>query len=304
MTTRLPMIDPNYTPLTRDTKTLNLSTQSSSGVLLNGDKKSKVFYELKNYIDFENDGSIEYISVSMPYAVLCNSNYIINDTNNILNVQLYNPTTLITTFFTYTIPFGNYSATSLANQFNILALAQDLKVRIDTITQKYEFFSTNNITTFLTTSTCDYIFGFSGNFVCQNGVWTRFPRCFNLLPIPRFNILGDFLNNGVLLTNSSRDFGNGTVLASIPNNSKNNNLVVYETDANEFILKNSALNNLTISIQDDRGNEIDFNGIASYFQLRFSIFRRRLPKLLPFSQIVDFATTLNIPSDAQEMDYA
>lgn len=301
---KLPMIDPNYTPLVRDTKTLNLSTQSSSGVLLNGDKKSKVFYELKNYIDFENDGAIEYISVSMPYAVLCNSCYIINDTNNRLDVQYTNindPNDI--TYASYTFPVGNYSATNFASLV-FLTTAGSIQLRIDNIKQKYDVQFRFNHGVLLGTSTIDFIMGFSGNVAGSYLEWAPLPRCFCFLPIPRFNILGDFLNNGVLLTNSSRDFSTSTILASVPNNSKNNNLIVYETDANEFILKNSSLNNLTISIEDDRGNLIDFNGIASYFQLRFSIFRRRQPKLLPFSQILDFATTLNIPEDAQEIDYA
>lgn len=304
MTTRLPIVDPNYTPLVRDTKTINLSTQSSSGVLLNGDKKSKVFYELKNFIDYENDGTIEYISVSMPYVVLCNSNYIVNETNNVLDIKVINVNTQEETFYTYTIPVGNYSASSLANTINALALAQDFVFRIDQITQKYEFRASYNDAVLLGTSTCDYIIGFSGDFFCPSSGFTKMPRCFNLLPVPRFNILGDFLSNGVLLTNGSKDFGTGTILASVPNNSKNNNLIVYETDANEFILKNCSLNNLTISIEDDRGNLINFNGIASYFQLRFSIFRKRQPKLLPFTQIVDYASSFNIPDDAQVIDYA
>ena len=82
-----------------------------------------------------------------------------------------------------------------------------------------------------------------------------------------------------------------SILASVPNNSKNNNLIVYESTENEFILKTLTLNTLTLSIQDDNGNLINFNGVSSYFQLRFSIFRERIPKLLPFKEIVDLATT-------------
>lgn len=305
MTSRLPITDPNYMPLIRDTKVLNLSSQSSSGVLLNGDKKSKVFFELKNYMDFENDPSVEYVSVAVPYVVLVNSCYIINDTNNRLDVQLTdinNPNDII--YQSYTFPVGNYNASTLAAASNTVS-GTNLQIRVDALTQKHTVQFNYHHGVILASSTIDYILGFSGNVDCPYLVETKLPRCFNYLPVPRFNILGDFLNNGVLLTNSSRDFGNGTVLASVPNNSKNNNMIVYESDANEFILKNPSLNNLTITITDDRNNEIDFNGISWYMSLRISVFRRRIPKLRDFLEIVDYASSLNnIPTEGELLEYA
>jgi hypothetical protein len=159
-------------------------------------------------------------------------------------------------------------------------------------------------TSFLEGSTIDYILGFSGTFVMatHEEPYTM-PRVANFLPLPRFNIVCDWLNNGALLTNQSSDFSTSTVLASVPNNSKNNNMIVYESTENEFVLKNTSINNITISIMDDRGNYVDFNGVSSYFSLRFNIFRRRLPKLLPFNRIVDYATSL-FPVDTQEIDYS
>lgn len=276
--------DANYTPLMRDTKILNLSTQSSSGYLLNGDYKSKVYYELKNYIDYENDPTISYISVSMPYVVLCNSNYIITDTNNTLTI-----TTNDALLGTYTFPQGNYTAQSFMIAWKAL-IPSAFIISLNTNTNKFTItYTGTTYTSFSLSGTIDYIMGFSTS-VSSNGTTLTLPRVCNFLPIPRFNICCDFLNNGTLLSNNSR-FGNSIILASVPNNSKNNNLIVYESTENEFILKTLTLNTLTLSIQDDNGNLINFNGVSSYFQLRFSIFRERIPKLLPFKEIVDLANT-------------
>jgi hypothetical protein len=290
--------------LIRDTKVINLSSQSSSGVLLNGDKKSKVAYELKNFIDFEGDNSVEYVSVSMPYVVLCNSCYIINSSNNVLK---YSYDTGTPDYGQYEFPHGNYNVNTFIAQWNYLtASIGSPRLTFNNLTQKFtvESMGFGAQIQFLEGSTIDYILGFSGStpVLLQAEPYT-FPRCANFLPLPRFNIVCDWLSNGALLTNSGTEFSTSTIMASVPNNSKNNNLIVYESTENEFILKNPTINNITISIMDDRGNYVDFNGISSYFSLRFNVFRRRLPKLLPFSKIVDYATTL-IPVDAQELEYS
>jgi hypothetical protein len=247
--------------------------------------KSKVYYQLDGYIDYENDETVEYISVSCPYVVLCNSNYIINNTNNVLVVVRNGTTT------TYTFPIGNYTASSFASLFQ-QTLTGVMTIQYNQITSKYVLTSLNVASTLSASSTIDYVMGFSGNTTISTTA-TTLSRCVNFLPLPRFNICCDFLNNGTVLS-GNRQSNNSCVLASVPNNSKNNNLIVYETDANEFILKTLTLNSLTITILDDNGREVDFNGIASYLQLRFSIFRKKLPRLLPFHKILDLANTTDV----------
>lgn len=299
-----PISDPYLAPLVKDTKTLQISTQSSSGFLLNGDKKSKVRYELKQFIDFENDPNIEYVTVAMPYAVLCNSNYTINDTNNRLDVQytnIFDPTIITTQ--TYIFPVGNYTATSFAKLMFDLT-ASSINLRVNNITQKFDVFFSFSEGVLLGTSTIDYVIGFSGNTPCQYTQWTPMSRCFNFMPIPRFNVVCDFLDNGSILGAGS-NFNTSGVIASIPNNSKLNTMVVYENTENEFVLRNLSLNALTLSILDDNNNYVDFNGISSYFQLRFNIFRQRLPKIVPFNQLVNYASYIEqTPEDfSQGLNY-
>jgi hypothetical protein len=46
--------------------------------LLNGDYKSKALYDLRDIVNFANDDTIDFVEVSMPYAVITNSNYIVD----------------------------------------------------------------------------------------------------------------------------------------------------------------------------------------------------------------------------------
>ncbi len=65
-----------------ETEELLLSSKSSSCILLNGDKKSSIQYNLRNIIDFENDKTIDYVTIAVPYAVIPNSMYNINEYTN------------------------------------------------------------------------------------------------------------------------------------------------------------------------------------------------------------------------------
>jgi hypothetical protein len=265
----------------KDSKLIHLSTQGSSGIILNGDYKSYARYDLKSYIDFENDDTIEYITVSMPYAVLTNSNYIINETNNILNVLVG------TTPMQFIFHYGNYSATSFISHF-LAMVGNDWNLTIDTTTNKFALTHKHHSFTLLN-STIDYILGYTGSIVsspiANNQHQIIMPRSCNFLPVARFNIKCDVINCGIILNNNS-SFSD--VLMSIPNVSKLNSQIVYENNEIEFLLKTYNINTITLSIQDDNGNYINFNGISSYFVLRFNIYRKGLIKPMKFSNLIEY----------------
>ena len=56
--------------LVKDSKVIHISTQTSSSILLNGSYKSKCEYDVRGYLNFDDDESIEYVTVQMPYAVM------------------------------------------------------------------------------------------------------------------------------------------------------------------------------------------------------------------------------------------
>lgn len=271
----------------KETKVLYFSTQSTSGTLLNGDWKSKVSYDLHNYINYSNDPTVEYISASVPYACITNSNYIINETNNRLIVSYDGVND-----FTYAFPHGNYTATSFISMFRTI-MPTGFDLALDPLTKKYSIKYTSEFY-FRGTSTIDYVIGFSTNItatytsnalfggVCWNIVC---PRVCNFLPVPRFYIRCDEMSSGIVLAQNSQETSN--VLASIPNVSKNNSQVVYENNMEETILQNFSYPSLTISITDENNNLINFNGVSSFFAIRFNIYRKTVERPPQFSKLMD-----------------
>lgn len=252
-----------------ETEELILSTKSSSCIVLNGDKKSRVLYNLKDLIDFENDTTIDYVTVSVPYAVIPNSMYNVNEYSNTLLVNYGGNN------YTYTFPNGNYTYQTFITTFKN-TLPAIFNITYNNTTNKFTITNTNYTFSVLQGSTMDYIFGFSST-TYSTTISTPYtlvmPRCINFLPTPIINICCDQINNGQSLgQNSNAQFSN--ILASVPNTTKLNNQLIYQNVQDEFVIKNISHNNLTINILDDDGRFIDFNGISSWFLLRFKIHKK------------------------------
>lgn len=251
---------------TIDTKVLYLSTKSSSGTLLNGDMKSNIVYDLRGFINFDGDRTVRKITISLPYALLVNSNYIINQNNCLLSILVG------VTQNDYVFPFGNYSASTFMTVFS--SLVSGYNISISPVTNKFSISNSTNAFTILGTSTIDYIMGFSDNVSSQlvSGIHQAvMPRCVNFLPNASFQIctIGGVLYNGIVLGRS----GYGNVLASIPNVSTNNTQLVYNSVGEEFELQGLNQSSLEIAILDNNGDFIDFNGIASFFCLKIKVYR-------------------------------
>lgn len=278
----------NNKSLLKDSLVLHLNTQGGNSIPLNGAYRSKVQYDLRSYINFANDDTIEYVSLSMPYAVITNSNYIINEYNNKLIFTYAGSTS------TTIIPEGNYTITSFITQIQSTAIptvyftlsysTTTNKITITT-TATYQSLYPGSTWGFNSGSTCDYIFGFSGT-TQITGTSLTLSRSMNFLPIPRFIIHCNLLNNGLMLTSNSQ-VGACDILGSIPNVAKLNSQIIYENYGGEFLLKSLDINtSIIISITDDNNNLINFNGISSYFVLRFNIFRHSIEKPIPFQKLV------------------
>jgi len=256
-------------------KPFHLSTRGDAGTVLNGDYKSQIVFSIPNAIVM--DDSIDYIYFSIPYVVIPNSFYIINYTNN----ELYVLQSAVTTV--YTFPVGNYTAQSFMTVFKsllpvafVIALGQNSNI----------FTITHTTTTFslLTESTIDAIMGFSGTLAAV-GLTLTCPRVCNFLPLPRICIRSPDLAHSFI---SATTDGNDVVLA-VPNNAKLNGQIVYNNTSNmKTLFKLENLNSFYVSLTDDDGNPINFNGISSFFTFQFDIHRRSLAKPLPFNKLVSF----------------
>lgn len=251
-------------------KILQLSTKSSAGTILNGDKKSLITYNIRDYIDFEGDNTVDYVEVALPYACIPNSSYNISSKNNLLSMSfdgnLYN----------YTFPVGNYTVTTFIAMWATIVPA-NFVLTYSGLTSKFTITTTAYAFTVNAESTIDYTLGFSGttSSTLSSPFTLVMPRCYNFLPEPVFNICCPEISNGQALSNGGK-FQFSNILATVPNSGKNNVQTVYQNSGEDFILKTSSYNNITIQILSDEGAYIDFNGVACFFALRFKIHRKVL----------------------------
>ena len=257
-----------------DTKIIHLSSRGDSGNILNGDYKSVIQYNIPDAIT--NDDTIDYIHWSIPFCIIPNSFYIINETNNKLVITINSITT------DYYFEYGNYSANLFIKQFNLI-IPNTFIITLDSLNSKFTI--TNTTYDFIIqNSTIDYIIGFTGSISSIDKSIT-FSRCCNFLPLPRVNICCSQLSNFTLMA-SKNDISN--IILSVPNNGKLNGQIIYNNISQiQTLFKNDRLDNFIISLTNDDGDPINFNGISFYMSLQFDICRKQIIKPLNFKKIVN-----------------
>ena len=82
------------------------------------------------------------------------------------------------------------------------------------------------------------------------------------------------------------------IIVSVPNNSKPNGQIVYENIYSKTMLKAERIERLNIQFTDDDGNLINFNGISSFFNIQFDIYRKSLEKPQAFREIQNLANSV------------
>ena len=269
-----------------DTKQFHLSTRGDAGNVLNGDYKSQIVFSIPDAI--VADDSIDFIYFSIPYVVIPNSFYIINETNN----ELYVTQSAVTTL--YSFPFGNYTSQSFMTAFRSLL---PIQFGISLGQNSNQFTITHTTTTFSldTTSTIDAIMGFSGT-VSAVGLSLTCPRVCNFLPLPRICLRCPDLAHSFI---SATTDGNDVVL-SVPNNAKLNGQIVYNnTSGMKTLFKLTNLNSFYVSLTNDDGVPINFNGVSSFFTFQFDIHRKTLAKPMAFDKLVSY---INSQSSLQPMN--
>jgi hypothetical protein len=76
---------------------------------------------------------------------------------------------------------------------------------------------------------------------------------------------------------------------SVPNTAKLNGQIIYNNTSNmRTLFKLENLSSFTVSLTNDDGTPINFNGISSFFVFQFDIYRRTLAKPMPFNRLVSF----------------
>ena len=256
-----------------DTKQFHLSTRGDAGTVLNGDYKSQILFSIPDAIVV--DDSIDYIHFSVPYVVVPNSFYVINETNNLLYVLKSSVTTL------YTFPQGNYTSQTFMTQFDAL-LPAAFNITLGQNSNQFTITHTTTTFSFTSASTIDQVMGFSGT-TAAVGLTLTCPRVCNFLPLPRIIMrCPDLAHSFISATTDGND-----VILSIPNTSRINGQIIYNNSSNmKTLFKLEKLTSFVISLTNDDGVPINFNGISSFFVLQFDIYRRSLAKPLPFKTLV------------------
>lgn len=256
-----------------DSKQFHLSTRGDAGNVLNGDYKSIIEFTIPDAI--VTDDSIDYIHFSIPYAVIPNSFYIINETN----CHLYVLQSGITT--AYMFPMGNYNSQTFIQQFKALLPAQ-FNITLGINSNQFTITHTTTNFTFTDASTIDSIMGFSGD-VSSVGFSLTCPRVCNFLPLPRICIRCSLLANSFI---SATTDGNDVIL-SVPNTARLNGQIIYNNNSGmKSLFKLDKLQTFVVSITNDDGTAINFNGVSSFFVFQFDIYRKNMLKPLPFNKLV------------------
>lgn len=287
------------THLVLESKIFNLSTRGSAGTILNEDPnfKSRIRFDVPDMI--VRDENIEYIQFSVPYAVIPISFYTINEYNRVLKViENYNAT-FEGTNTTITFPVGNYNAslfmttfkqllngtTSGAGRWNIIL--NDIDSSFTITNSSYNFILLEN-------STISSIMGFSetlySGFPAVAVNTLDLPRCCNFLSLPRVCMRCNDLAN----SNMVGDFGSSDIILSIPNDSRPNSQIVYQnTTQSKMLFRKDKMDSFIVTLTNDDGQLLNFNGISSFWTFQFDIYRRLSDKLPAFSQITKSVNSIN-----------
>jgi len=291
----LPKIEYNDPINFVETKLLYLSTRSSSGTVLNGDAKSHVIYDLRSYINYEDDPTVEYVTISLPYVSMVNSNYIITQYTNTLEIQGSG-------YLKIEIPVGNYTVDDLTTYLQTTLAPYSFTVTFNTRTLKYTFTNSSFAFYFLASSTADYIVGFSGvvTSTATAPYTLEMPRLVNLLPTPSYQIIavGGSMYNGLILAPNGM-VQQSNVLASIPNIGKQTTTLIYRNDGQEFRLSSLSQTTLELMLLDNENRLVDFNGLTTFLCLKVNIHRKIQTIKSKFKDMLEraIATRLNAEID-------
>ena len=281
-----------------ETKLFNLSTRGSACNILNANKdfKSLCEYNIPNMI--ERDESIEYIQFSVPDAVIPVSFYTVNENNSTLVVLENGITT------TYQFPYGNYNANYFSTQF-VSLLGSRWSIKLNNFNSVFTITNSLFPFTFLESSTIDAVLGFSTTLVSSvvAPYSLTMTRCCNFFPLPRITLRCAELANTTMISGTPSN----DVLITIPNNSRPNGQIYYQNQSNaKLLFRHYELSRFIVSLTDDDGNLLNFNGISAFYTFQFDIFRKYMPKPPRFGNIVEFVnrrTSFMYPDEEEKESY-
>ena len=235
-----------------DSKIINLSSSSAS-VKLNTTMNSNMLFKCNGIL--KPDKHILYNTISVLYAQIPISYYLINSTNN----------KLIMNNISYTLINGNYTTTSLMTMILNL-IPSTFSMSFDSSTGKFTL--TNSAANFNINSntTCYSILGLVAKTLYSSTSQSfTFPEPANLYGIHRIKIKSNILHTRNFDSNS----GSGNILTTIGVNSGLTSVLCFNNTTNfRNIISNDVIDNIDIQMVDENDNLLDFNGLDWFLTIQ------------------------------------
>jgi hypothetical protein len=200
-----------------------------------------------------------HIYVSVVNAMIPYSFYNVNSTNNILYYSV------VSNNYNITIPSGNYNVTQLIS--TLTSLMPNFTITYNYITNKLTWINSVGDFSFLSSSTCLGIIGFSSTTSSTSKSLTSI-NCINVNQIKCINIISNLITYNI----SQAYTNNSTILCCVPVNSPPYSIIEYKNlnhyKCNLFI---NIIRSIKIKLLDDYGNLINLNGCGYNMTLQLDV---------------------------------
>lgn len=118
------------------------------------------------------------------------------------------------------------------------------------------------------------------------GLSVAFPNVVNFIPLQRINFRSSYFNFGCYNTTD----GSSDIFLPLQNNAGQNSIINYNNQTqNKFLIQDRNITSFTITVTDDRGQLVNFNGVAWLMTIQIDIDYLEVVKTqeLTFSNIVN-----------------
>jgi len=225
------------------TRQFNISSKGA----INGSYKSDVNISLPD-LHF-NEKNITNVLFSVDHCEVCNSYYLINDTNN----------KIVINSITYNIVFGNYNVNNFISAL-LSVIPSGFTVTYSSITNKLTFNYTSNFTINASSDLCTIndILGLGNINITSIGNSLVLPYVVNFLPLARINFRSNFFKfNNFSTTDNTTD-----IFLSLQNSAPPIGVIYYVNQTNtNFIINDVNITSINIDVTDDNNNLINFNNV-------------------------------------------
>jgi hypothetical protein len=201
-----------------------------------------------------------HLHVNVVHASIPFTFYNINSSNNVLNYSIEG------TNYSFIIAQGNYNVVNLKDY--LMSNLPGFIITYSPITNKYTFTQNYYGFTFLNTSTCLNILGFSQQTITSNGTSLTSTQSVNLNPIRCVCICSDLPSSNISLNSKNKN----NILCSIPITTQPNSIITY-LNHNNFKINTYAnvLSSIRIQLMDQDGNLLNLNGTNWSMTIQFDV---------------------------------